>query len=119
MLPGERVVHARPDDGASGDDVRIKWADLHERRMMSVMGRDEEGKVKCMDRMIEEWICETRSGAGNIMSSELSLGGKIKGVSTDVLNARNHVGATLPHRPSIKFDGVGEKHGKADDKEES
>ena len=83
------------------------------------MGRDEEGKVKCMDRMIEEWICETRSGAGHMMSSELSLGGKTKGVSTDVWNARKHVGATLPHRPSNKFDGVGEKHGKADDKEES
>ena len=83
------------------------------------MGRDEEGKVKCMDRMIEEWICETRSGASHMMSSELSLGGKIKGVSTDVLDVRKHVGATLPRKPPTNIDGVGEKHGKADDKEES
>ena len=80
-----------------------------------IMAKDEEGRVRCMDKLIDEWLCETRIRVGSsIDSSGFVLGGK-GGASKDVRSADNHVGAPLPRKRVEIDDNVGLKHGQAVD----
>ena len=79
------------------------------------MAKDDEGRVKCLDKVVDEWLCETRIRDGsNIDSSSFVLGGK-GGVSKDAKNDDNHVGALLPRKRVENTDNVGLKHGQAVD----
>ena len=81
-----------------------------------MMTRDEEGKVRCVDKKIEDWICQKRMREGSsVTSSDLNLGGK-GGASKDVQTDRNHVASLLPRKFMEKID-VGVKHGPANNYE--
>ena len=75
--------------------------------MKRMMMKDDEGKVRCVDRKVEVWKCQTRirDGSSVVLDSGLSLGGK--GTRKEVQNERKHVDAQLPHKPSEKIDGGG------------
>ena len=75
--------------------------------MKRMMMKDDQGKVRCVDKKVEVWKCQTRirDGSSAVRGSVLSLGGK--GESTNVQTDRKHVASQLPRKPIEKIDGVG------------
>ena len=75
--------------------------------MKRMMMKDDEGKVRCVDRKVEVWKCQKRNrdGSNVELDSGLSLGGK--GTRKEVQSERKHVDAQLPRKPSEKIDGGG------------
>ena len=80
---------------------------VKEEEMKRMMMKDDEGKVRCVDKKVEVWKCQKRNrdGSNVQLDSGLSLGGK--GTRKDVQNERKHVDAQLPRKPSEKIDGGG------------